>query len=646
MSVRASFPIFLAILTAILLSPVLAFAQSAAGPWAETEQTRTRLIAAVTATGDLDFLPVAIEMELKPGWKTYWRSPGDAGFPPEIAIAGSANVASAILQFPPPHRFSLFGLETFGYGEHVVFPLALRVKEKSVPLALRLHLRFLVCADICIPYEHDLALDLPAGRAMPSAEAPLYNRFAALIPDDGTKIGWSLKAARIEAEAIELDLTSAAAPFLAPDLAIEGPPGLVFGKPETFLLDNGQRLRLHARILRDGEAPDPRTIPLTVTVFDGERAMERALPAGGLAGAVSLSSWSIVWVSILGFAFLGGLILNVMPCVLPVLALKLTGLIGRGDRETRSMRLSFLASFAGIAISFLVLAGILAALKAGGAAIGWGIQFQQPWFLALMAALCLAFAANVWGWFSIPLPGFAAAAVSGADRAASRSPHLGAFADGMLATLLATPCSAPFLGTAIGFALARGSAEIFLIFAAMAVGFGFPYLALAVSPGLVAFLPRPGPWLRWLKWALALSLVGTAIWLLTILAGTQGWIARSEKDAAHWEVFAPERITSALAEGRVVFVDVTADWCLTCRANEELVLDRDPVRARLADPNIVKLRADWTKPDDAIARYLADFGRYGIPFNVVYGPKAPEGIVLPELLTDRAVLAAIAEAGG
>jgi len=322
-------------------------------------------------------------------------------------------------------------------------------------------------------------------------------------------------------------------------------------------------------------------------------------------------------------------------------------------------------------------------------------------FLAAMATLVVLFAANLWGLFELPLP--RAIADLGAQlprESATKGSLTGHFLTGAFATLLATPCSAPFLGTAVGFALAGGPVEITAVFAAMGVGLALPYLVVAAVPDLARALPKPGPWMAVLRRVLAIALALTAAWLLSVLAAQAGlaaaltiagayvvlgltlampggrrlalpagalaaaaalvvtWSAergspagrpvteQAESGAANWSRFDPALIEALVGDGKVVLVDVTADWCLTCRVNKAAVLDRGPVAALLADGSVTGIRADWTSPDPAIADYLASFGRYGIPFNAVYGPAAPGGIALPELLTDTAVLAAIREAAG
>jgi suppressor for copper-sensitivity B len=354
---------------------------------------------------------------------------------------------------------------------------------------------------------------------------------------------------------------------------------------------------------------------------------------------------------ILGIALLGGLILNVMPCVLPVLVLKLTSVLQHGGGEGEHVRLSFLATAAGIVAAFLALAASLTGLKLAGHEIGWGIQFQQPVFLAILALICLVFAANLWGLFEVPLPAMAGDLALATDRRARNHKVFGGFMTGVFATVLATPCSAPFVGTAIGFALSRGGTEIFAIFLAMSIGLALPYLAVAAAPHLAVMLPRPGRWMVWLRRALGISMAATALWLGFILAGQLGLLRatpaqQAQGEAVHWQAFDQAAIAGLVAQGKTVFVDVTADWCLTCKANKALLIDPPPVSTLLNQDNVVAMVADWTRPDPAISRYLAHHDRYGIPLNVVYGPNAPDGIVLPEVCTVETIVAAIHRAAG
>ncbi len=448
---------------------------------------------------------------------------------------------------------------------------------------------------------------------------------------------------------------------------------------------------------------------LVLTLVDGVRAMEQTIPisltqsytadAGGAVLQATGGTTASSFATILLLALLGGLILNLMPCVLPVLSLKLLGVVQHGGGERSAVRLSFLASSAGIFTSFMLLAGVLIALKAGGASIGWGIQFQQPVFLVAMTVIVTLFACNLFGLFHIHLPqSITNIALSGDNRSLG-----GNFLTGAFATLLATPCSAPFLGTTVGFALSRGTAEILIVFSALAIGLAAPYLLVAAFPGLATRLPRPGRWMIWLRYVLAMALVATAVWLLYVLRLQMGFEASAVVAAmmaliaavlltrrldvsmlgrhagkvvvglaiaaialplvreatpggaaeqitssvaqGQWRAFDRNEIDRLVAAGNVVFVDVTASWCITCQVNKKTVIETGDVAKWLSQDNVVAMRGDWSQPDPVISQYLASYGRYGIPFNAIYGSQAPSGFVLPELLTSSAVLEAARLAG-
>lgn len=611
----------------------------------QTPQSSAQLVSAVQGAGDLAAIPVALHIVLQPGWKTYWRSPGDAGYPLQVDVSGSDNVAEARVAWPVPHRFQLFGLQTFGYGEEVAFPVMVAPLTIGAPIALKAKIRYLVCEQVCIPQDAELALDLPRGEATPTSYAPLVNRFMSLVPKSGDRLGWSVDRVAFDQQGqLVVDAKSSGEVFSAPDVIVEGAPHFYFGPPKVELSVDRKAARLYVPVERLSKGSELTDSELMLTLYDGDRGMETITRPIPILAAASISSW-ISLLPILGVALLGGLILNIMPCVLPVLLLKLTGVLDLRGRELSQLRGAFLSTAAGIVTSFLILAGGLAALKLAGAGVGWGIQFQQPVFLALMAIVCLVFAANVWGLFQIPMPAFVGS-VAVASEARAGNEHAKSFFTGVLATALATPCSAPFVGTAVGFALSRGTTEILAIFLALGLGLALPYIAVAAAPQLVEFLPRPGRWMRWLKGLLGLSLVGTAIWLMSIIGVQTGIlnVAALTRGDSYWIAFDEAAIEGYVAKNQVVFVDVTADWCITCQANKKLVLNQQPVAGRLENAAVVAMKADWTNPDPKVADFLGRHGRYGIPFNIVYGPGAPAGIVLPELLTAEAVTAALDQA--
>jgi suppressor for copper-sensitivity B len=679
-------------IAAILLALVLAWPAAAfamATRWVGDNHAAARLISAVDATGWAQVVGAGIEIRLAPGWHAYWRSPGDAGIPPSVDWSGSDNLTQARIAWPAPRRYSLQGFETAGYRDHVVLPVALTLTRTGRPLVLRAALNYAACAQICVPYTAKFVLYLPAGVASPSSQAPLIAAARARVPQSLAASGIELLSANAEGSgrksSLVVRLRAGGTAFHAPDLFVEGLADGSPGRPAVELSDAGHMARISVPI-RDAGAAGITGKKLNLTLVDGMRAAE--FSATPLSAALLPQAPNAKLASILAIALLGGLILNAMPCVLPVLSLKLLSLANQAGADRRRIRIGLFMTAFGVLASFALIAAALIAARASGEAIGWGMQFQWPWFIAAMAALTTLFAASLWGWLPIGLPRLAYD-VAAAGR--SRRPYVDAFLTGAFATLLATPCSAPFVGTAVGFALSQGTNLIMLIFAALGLGFAAPYLAAAAFPRLVRLLPRPGRWMDWLRAALGFALAGTAIWLLFVLAALSGervalgtaaalsvvlvllavrhqrglpalsarlasaaamaliaaavlWPAfagvapASEAvDGGRWRAFDRAAIHRLVDEDKTVFVDVTAAWCLTCKVNEAAVLDRAPVARRLFGPEVVAMRGDWTRPDPELTRYLQSFGRYGIPFNAVYGPGRPNGEVLPELLTSAAV---------
>jgi suppressor for copper-sensitivity B len=660
---------------------------AASGPWVGDDKAAVRLISAVDSVGDSRRLPLGLEFRFAPGWHGYWRSPGEAGFGPAAEWGGSQNIAFARLAFPAPQRTSLLGIETFAYKNSVVLPVDAAVTDPRSSAEITVAVEYLACAEICIPYQATLSLLLPGGDGEPAAaEAARLAEFVARVPGPFEAQNWRISrfVAGTATDGPRLDLHVSGSVSEDADLILEAPDGIGGAVPD--IRREGGETVLSVR-LKGGTAEQIAGVPVTLTLIDGARLAEATLSA--VPGEVGAAEGLLL--AMLLAAFVGGLILNLMPCVLPVLSLKLMAAAAAAQQGRQAIRAGALATAAGIFASFLLLAGGLTALKAAGATIGWGIQFQQPVFLAAMAGVVVLFAASLFGWIQFLLP----PALNAAGSLPPRHPLLDQFVTGGVATLLATPCSAPFVGTAVGFALAGSAGVTFALFAALAAGFAAPYLLLAAAPGAGRFLPRPGRWMLMLRAVLGLGLLGTAVWLLLVLTAVQGLataqisggvmivalgllalrakrfpgsralllgvlamlvaaalvplrlktIPESAAPAVSlWQRWTPQAAADLVAQGRVVLVDVTAEWCLTCKVNKAAVLDRGAVAALLAEGAITGLRADWTRPDGDIAAFLKRHGRYGIPFNIVYGPGRPQGILLPELLTETAVTEAVAAA--
>ncbi|MDB2513782.1 protein-disulfide reductase DsbD family protein [Alphaproteobacteria bacterium] len=672
-----------------------------------------RLISSVTATGDLQTLPLALEFRLAPGWKIYWRTPGEAGLPPTIDLLADGDAVISQIKWPVPKRFNAFGFDNFGYDSAVILPLQVSGHRLGSSVQLRGQIEALVCADICVPLGGSVALTMPAGPASPTVDSRAIAQATALVPRQaGGNPLFAVERVWQAADALHMQF---AAPLAIDDIFIEGIAGVAFKKPRMNGTD--------AVIAIETSTPlDLVGRDITATIIAGDQFAEQSFtitaptPTPNPTAEPDISANDTGWM-IFGLAWLGGLILNLMPCVLPVLAIKLGSVIESAGQQKSLVRIRFLAAAAGIVTSFILLAAALAAMRLAGAQIGWGIQFQSPLFLSVMMLLLGVFVLAMLDRLVLPVPAFAHRLTGGFGGAASpRRLVAGDFLTGMLATILATPCSAPFVGVAVGVALTGSMAELFGIFIALGVGLATPWMLIMLAPGLISALPKPGPWMVWLKRILALLLAGTALWLGSILFAITGGLMtgllttgvimiifglsghsrallrplpgllprlfslvgavlvvgllaappqlltmlglkmaadyRQSNDDADvsvvWQDWQPAMIGPLVDSGKTVFVDVTAAWCITCKANKSLVIEQAPVAPylrQLVDAGkLVLLQADWTRPNDDIAAFLASYQRYGIPFNIVYGPHAVDGIQLGELLTSDAVLAALNKA--
>ena len=678
-----------------LLCALGSVAQATTSDAFRSERVTARLLAAEDAIAPgARTVSAGLHVDLTGDWKTYWRTPGEVGLAPEIDWSASENVADARMLFPAPTRFRAFGIENFGYKDEVVFPIEIVLRDPGRPARLRGSVTLLVCETICVPEAFGLSLDLPAGDGDASVDrkaATLIARYAERVPE----------RAPVEAQAsLEADrLVVAIRPaFDAVPTTLDLFPefeGGAFGPPD-IRADASGSVWGSFPIVREPVASEGAITlagslaPITVPVALGDTAP--LAPEGATAFSVEPSATaSASAFAMLGLAFVGGLILNAMPCVLPVLSLKLAGAAKLRAADARRVRGGFLATAAGILAFVLVLAILLLVLRGFSVAVGWGVQFQAPVFLATVVAILVLFGLNLLGVFEIALP----ERVNTWIGARGGSGYAGDFATGAFAALLATPCSAPFLGTAVAFALAGSAVQLLGIFVLLGLGLAAPYLLVAAVPRAVALLPAPGPWMVALRRILGVLLLGTAVWFVSILAASVGVVVAgvalalalagalvirdrdrpivralgaialllaiavptllarepeialaSDRSEFVWEPFDRAAIAPAVARGEVVFVDVTADWCLTCKANKASTLSRGPVADRLAAEDVRALRADWTRPNDDIRRYLNANERYGIPFNAVYGPGAPDGIVLSEVLTQSGVLEALERARG
>jgi len=636
-----------------------------------------------------NLLPALLHVELDEGWKTYWRSPGEGGIPPTFDWAKSANINDIEWHWPVPSRYSIQGIDTVGYQGSLTFPLMVQLSPDARQANISGTLTMSSCTTVCVltDYPIDLHVDLDT-LTVDSDRAFAFNQATGKVPReyDSNNVKqaiWSDANQRVQLT-IERDSgwqnpqlfihsndeTLADAEFSSPDIQVES-------NSLTANVDVSHWLDL----------PDLNGAELIATVSDEKFAAEYKIQL--TAGTIANNAPPL-W-AILLMALAGGLILNIMPCVLPVLGLKVQSLMLSGVQEPKVVRKQFFASSLGIISSFLVIALGLMALRWSGGSVGWGIQFQNPYFIAALVAITWLFALNLMGAFEFKLP----SSLSTSAATAGDDSYKGHFLQGMLATVLATPCTAPFLGTAVAFALAAESSVILLIFAALGVGMALPWLLIAVFPRTAKLLPKPGRWMQWVKPIFATMMLATTVWLTTLLknfisnevflALTVGlsvltlviigkghgrkalilsiggflvlaaivgttliltadrWVNKLPQDH-HWQPLTQQRIDEAVASGQTVFVDVTADWCVTCQANKVGVLLQDPVFTALGQEHVTRLRGDWTKANERITQYLKANNTFGVPFNKVYGPGAPDGITLPVVLSKDKVMDALEDA--
>jgi suppressor for copper-sensitivity B len=685
---------------------------AAATAWQTNPQGKVRLISPYKVAPTQGTIYFGLQFKTATGWHLYWKNPGDAGYPPRVRWDGSTGFVRPELLWPVPQYYpEPGGLIAIGYTGEVIYPV--RGESTGGALHAVARLDYLTCKEICVPHKYTLTLDLPAAD-QPVVDADLdllLRHYTALVPRPLTSQATvKLAAGYFQRGADTFFEVRLQAPRLAsPDqvhLFFENHPRLAFGRVSAQRLAGGEWLFQSAVKSKDDRPVPQRTVIAFTLTGLGSRAAPLAVedskgyvltkaPSLGLPAA-GPEELSIVWVLIL--ALLGGLILNIMPCVLPVLSIKLFGLLEHSGQSRGAIVRDALSSAAGIVVSFLGLAMAAILAKGAGQAVGWGIQFQEPRFVATLAIVVTLFALNLWGVFGFDLPPMLARL--GAAAQSGEGP-VAYFLSGLFATLLATPCSAPFLGTAMGFALAQRAGVITEVFLAVGVGMAVPYLVLAAAPQCIRWLPKPGAWMLQVRVVLGFFLAATVVWLGYVLStqidptglayfylglvtvglvawlkgqfmtsrlrGSRslwlaGWIVlaglawgmlsvvkrhraagapvTASKEALPWNVFDEAQIPGILRSGKPVFVDVTAAWCFTCKYNEHVVLDAPEVARAFRDHGVVMMRADWTRRDVAIGNYLAQFNRYGVPFAVLYRPgKNP--VVLSEFLTKEKVLTAL-----
>lgn len=671
------------------------------------ELVQSGLIARTSAIVPGQPFLVGVHLRMVPHWHTYWKFPGDAGIPTTIKWKLPSGWKAGEVRWPIPLRLIEPGdIQVYGYHDEVLLMQEITPPATidAASVKLETEVDWLVCEKICIPGGAGLALEMPVAHSAASANEELFARFERSLPQawpaaEVATAEWSRSGGeltlRVRSEALANH----------PEIDFFPSPGeeVVVGHPKVERTDEGAIFRIPI------ETSDAQLTNLPGLVVFGqtrEGAERNAWQLGEGARAVDDSSAqpaaqvapaSTGLGRFLFLGFLGGFILNLMPCVLPVISLKIFGFVNYAGKSRQHVLRSGLSFVAGIFVWFIGLAVLLIALKSAGNQIGWAVQFTNPYFVLAMCVVVFVFALNLFGVFEFTLPQSAQRSVL---EVSSGEGHGGAFFQGVFATILGTSCTAPVLGAAVGFALAQSNAVILLMFLAIAAGMAFPFLLLSAQPAWVKWLPRPGPWMQHLKQLMGFPMLATLVFLLYVLGEQRGLVAviwtlcfllvlglaawmkgaflvptassrsraialvviillvlggghyfirekfaaekpgqRAVETSGDWIAFTPAKLEASLAAGGPVFLDFTAAWCVTCKFNEKTVLDTEAVREAFTRRGVTKIKLDWTNADPEVTKLLKQFGRPGVPLYVLYpAGRTAEPIVLPELLTKNIVL--------
>ena len=664
------------------------------------------LVADTTAIAPATPFHVGIRFKLADGWHLYWRFPGDSGAAPQVQWTLPPGFEAGEIQWPLPHLLKSEGdIFTNVYEGEVLLPVEIRPPATlpKAPFVFKAQLKWYVCSETCLPGEGEVTLTLSPGAPLPDNKE-LFTLWNSRLPQptpppfsadwsrasDGllVKIEGAPAGQKVEVFPIPPAGATAEHPeMISRTFRIPAPGAATkpLGWKALVVLEEPTGERRGWEVEGSGSDKNPPAIaakqnnPVPVVTTQQIVPRQQMRPQTGGLG-------SILWA-----AFLGGLLLNLMPCVLPVIALKILGFTQQAGEDPKRVFKLGLAFCAGVFAFFSGLAIAVLGLKAAGGGLNWGFQFQNPWILTGLITAVFIFGLNLLGVFEITLGGETSSKLS---ELASKQGLGGAFLHGAFTTLLGTSCTAPYLGVTLGFAVSQPAPSVFVIFFTIAAGMSLPYLVLTSNPTLLRFLPKPGAWMERLKQIMGFLILGVAVWLLGVLgqgrgmeslsgmcsflliAGISCWlygILRSRLMALllalallgggyrvfvfdtiskplepktalstdEWVPFSPERLANERALGRAVFVDFTADWCLNCKVNERLTLSKQEVKDAFAAHNVLLMKADWTNNDPVITAELNRFGRIGVPFYLLYAPDAPDPLVLPELLTPRIILEAL-----
>jgi thiol:disulfide interchange protein DsbD len=680
-----------------------------AGATVKTEHVEASLLAEKTAVQAGKPANVGLRLRMEPHWHTYWKNPGDSGLPTRIQWELPAGWKAGEIQWPYPKPLPVGPLMNYGYEDDVllVSPITPAADAKPGPHTLKAKADWLVCKDVCIPEkgELDLVVNVAAAEGAPDTKvASHFERARNQLPVETQ--GWKFESA-LQGKALVVRMTPPAGAKL-PDRIAFFPERELLIEPAApqKLMREGNAVRIEMKLAEPPLAGVKEVKGVAVSDSGWPGIQRKAIAvdapvaaslaaagpvvASGAAGAPAGAPLGGSALLALVFAFIGGMLLNLMPCVFPVLGIKVMGFVEHAHGEARAMRLQGWTFSAGVLVSFVALAGIMLALRAGGAQLGWGFQLQSPAVVMLLAALFFVLALNLSGVFE-----WGAFAQSMTSNLSAKGRYADAFLGGVLASVVATPCTAPFMGAAVGFTLGQSAALAMAVFATMGIGMAAPVLLLAHFPAVLRKLPRPGPWMETFKQVLAFPLFATVAWLAWVLGAQSGndavlallaglvliamgaWMyGRFEHSAGPWRAavalilavvgvavawpaaqppaqaggiasragelpwqeWSPEKVGELTAQGKAVFVDFTAAWCVTCQVNKRVALNNAEVVRAFGERDVVPLRADWTRHDPRITATLSALGRNAIPVYALYLPGQDQPRLLPEVLTPNLVL--------
>ncbi len=663
------------------------------------------IVADTTAIEAGKAFTVGVRMEMAPEYHIYWQFAGEAGAPPRIDWQLPEGFTAGPVQWPlPTAHISAGDLLTYIYENEVLLLVEI-TPSATLPagdIALKAKLRWYVCNPIvCVPGQGEVSMSLRAGKAEPN-KPDLFAKWRAQLPKHG---GMPFTAKwEQSASDVKIHLSGLPKEFSAEFFPLPPNKEVKPGHPVVSAIAEDGARTISVPLTEGGSADLAWQGVLATSKGDAPREswlIAAADDAGGVQVAAPVVKRTQMGklIATLWAAFLGGLILNLMPCVLPVIALKIFGFVSQAHEDPRRVFRLGLAFVAGVFVFFLALAVLVIAVQSGGGRLNWGFQFQNGTTLATLIALVFIFAMSMFGVFEITLGGGAATKL---DALSSRDGYGGAFVHGLFTTLLGTSCTAPFLGPVLGFTVVQSPAVVVAVFLAISAGMSLPYFLLTWKPAWMKYLPKPGVWMERVKQFMGFALLSVVVWLLGVVGESRGasaliavcsfllvlgvacWIfgafrrralawplalavvaagwflfLKNTLDAApertgaangavqpggiQWQPFTPERLIQAVQSGRPVFIDFTAEWCLNCKYNEKFVIETEPVRAAFRDKKIVALKADWTNGDPVITDMLKKYDRAGVPVYVIYIPGVSEPVVLPEILTQTLLLRHLAD---